>query len=487
MKLQEYFKNHLVKFEDSKVIIFVNKKFQRILFWKKFSDATLEESLNYKCHFVDYYARFVGYKIQLLNKNTKHITDLKSNYTRCFNCYDIIESEECRNHNDDLYCEECFEELFYACTECGEIIWQEDARVVNDEILCDECFEKNYFHCAGCGNDFPVEESNEAPNGDNYCGDCFNETCDSCQECGEIVWRDDIIYNEEDDEYLCSECDSNRTRILNSHDYKPSPVFLKKHNENNPLFIGFELEIECGRDRDENDEAEDLKSKMKVLNIEEYFYLKTDGSLSNGFEIVSHPFSQLFYKNLKMKSLLEYLSKQGYTSHDNGNCGLHFHIDRKYFTISEINRLKIFFSLNKKKIFKLSRREVEENINRWARIEDLLPAEIFGYGVHSSDSRYVAVNVTSKTVEIRIFRGTLNNKTFLNSLKLIYAIIDFIKQTSSANLFNGKSWSEFMKFVSIRNEYKMLYTYLKQKKMHLASITKSYGIKNPALIANGGN
>lgn len=72
---------------------------------------------------------------------------------------------------------------------------------------------------------------------------------------------------------------SNET--IKSYYYKPEPIFYGSGN----LFMGVELEIDKGGE--EPDKADGI---LSVANKDsEHIYAKHDGSIEDGFEIVSHP------------------------------------------------------------------------------------------------------------------------------------------------------------------------------------------------------
>lgn len=81
------------------------------------------------------------------------------------------------------------------------------------------------------------------------------------------------------------------SRIIHEYSYRPAPNFYG----NGPRFFGVELEI---------DEGGEYESKAKkLLNVAnrdtENIYIKHDGSLDEGLELVTHPMS-LEYQLTKM-------------------------------------------------------------------------------------------------------------------------------------------------------------------------------------------
>lgn len=52
---------------------------------------------------------------------------------------------------------------------------------------------KNYAKCANCGKELSVEELTTGIDGELYCDSCFSELFATCERCGEICYRDDLV------------------------------------------------------------------------------------------------------------------------------------------------------------------------------------------------------------------------------------------------------------------------------------------------------
>jgi hypothetical protein len=76
-----------------------------------------------------------------------------------------IECEEKYGHNDD--------DLFGYCSCCGRHVYIDNALWIEDELVCDQCAETELVRC-----------------------DC----------CGDTVFKDEIVYNREKEQYLCRQC-----------------------------------------------------------------------------------------------------------------------------------------------------------------------------------------------------------------------------------------------------------------------------------------
>ena len=198
---------------------------------------------------------------------------------------------------------------------------------------------------------------------------------------------------------------------------------------------------------------------MNIGNrINEHIYCKHDGSLDDGFEIVSHPATLEYHTNtIPWKKILDEALEMGYYSHNSGTCGLHVHINRAALgeSVEEqentIARIVYFFEKFWDKILRFSRR-TETQADRWASRygcsmdnpkESLKGAKTSGLG------RYTAVNLTNTfTVELRIFRGTLRYKTFMATLQFVDLLCEMAINLTDEE-FQTMTWKEFAKTVSV--------------------------------------
>ena len=84
--------------------------------------------------------------------------------------------------------------------------------------------------------------------------------------------------------------------------------------------------------------------------------------------------------------------------------------------------------------------------------------------------RYVAVNLENyNTIEFRIFRGTLNYKTFIATLQLIDEICFNAIQLSDKEM-EGMSWSSFVTMILPKKAE--LIEYLKAKRLYVNEPTE---------------
>ena len=147
----------------------------------------------------------------------------------------------------------------------------------------------------------------------------------------------------------------------------------------------------------------------------------------------------------KYKNMFEILKEEGLRSHDTNSSGLHIHVDRTYFGKSEdtaISKLLYIFERFRSELMVFSRR-TESQANDWARSRKhsntksgwIKKAIKDSKSYYDHSERYYAVNLTnSETIEIRLFRGTLNLETFEATLKFTNRIAEICKNTRAADI-----------------------------------------------------
>lgn len=395
-------------------------------------------------------------------KNLELITEEKTElYCDCCGC--LIEDDSYIEFDDKILCEDCQSNELSTCDDCGELIWRDDAIWLDnyEKVICQSCYDYDYVHCNNCGEVIHCDDSYHTAHDENICEYCANTYYYTCSQCGDLVHQDNVYYDEDEEQDYCESCWNNRKdKAIHNYYYKPEPIFYNC-DENDNFFMGVELEIDKGGEDTYN--AEILLNT--VNNENEHIYIKHDGSIDNGFEIVSHPATLEYHThNILWQKLMTKAISMNYRSHDTQTCGLHIHISRSAFggTVEEqennIAKIIYFVENNWYSVLTFTRR-TEENLDRWAS----------KYGVEStiddtykkakgSHDRYKCINLqNSNTVEFRMFRGTLKYTTFLATLQFVKTLCEFVIDT------NCYDWSTFTSCIPI--EYKELIEYLKSKEL----------------------
>lgn len=343
---------------------------------------------------------------------------MKETTFTCAYCNEDFPISQYQDVSGSPVCPQCLEEETSVCSVCGDRIWNYDNAGTCTTPLCQRCYDRYYTTCSRCGAVIPFENVRYA-------------ACD------------------EDEEFpLCEDCfthTAHKPYSIQDYYFKPCPIFYG----DGPRFFGVELEIDGAGESDRN-----ARELLETANGQgqDRLYCKHDGSLSDGFELVTHPMTLEYHENqMPWAEILAQAVDMGYTSHQAGTCGLHVHVIRRAFgkTMAEqeaaIARVLYFFEKNWEELLRFSRR-TQRQLDQWAARYGYKeqPREILEHakkGYHGG--RYTCVNLQpSETIEFRIFRGTLKYNTLIAALQLVNRVCDAAIYLSDDEL-KAMSWSAF--------------------------------------------
>ncbi len=357
----------------------------------------------------------------------------------------------------------------FTCSVCGATLTEETMREFDGEIMCEHCLNERTTICECC-NERIWRDNAESDGYITICYHCYENSYHYCCECGRLIHSDDTYYEDCSDEPYCEACyDKLDNQAIKPYDYKPEPIFYGSGD----LFYGVELEIDRG-----GEIASNADKLLEIANSNsEHLYCKHDGSLDDGFEMVSHPASLYYHiSGIDWLKIFNCAVAMGYRSHNTSTCGLHIHVSRSAFgsTVEEqeivIARIVHFVEKHWWEIVKFSRR-TEQNLNHWAARYATISAEVqdtYKKAKSKGLGRYVAVNLENYyTIEFRLFRGTLKYKTFLATLQLVDMICRLAIMLDD-NAFEKMSWSDFV--LQIGSDKPELIDYLKSKRLYVNEI-----------------
>jgi hypothetical protein len=119
-----------------------------------------------------------------------------------------------------------------------------------------------------------------------------------------------------------------------------------------------------------------------------------------------------------------------------------------------------FFVENKEFIIGISQRKFDK-LQKWANIEDNTNSELIykAKKKEGNSARYVAINLQNyATIEIRIFRGTLNGQSFYKNIEFVYSLFMYTKEHNEISLQgykdyieNSCDYSNLKKFIKLKN------------------------------------
>ena len=200
-------------------------------------------------------------------------------------------------------------------------------------------------------------------------------------------------------------------------------------------------------------------------------YIKHDGSLSDGMELVSHPMTLAFHqREMPWRDVFREAVRMGYTSHQARTCGLHIHVNRTAFGDTEqeqedvIARILYFVENHWNELLRFSRRtrtQMEQWAARYGRKDD--PKAVLDHAKRNEFERYKCVNLTNtETIEFRMFRGTLKWNTFLATLQMVNRICDVALYLSDQEV-QDLTWTDF----SAGCTEPELVQYLKERRLYV--------------------
>lgn len=353
------------------------------------------------------------------------------------------------------------------CDRCGCEITTDDYIEFDSDILCSECASENTTLCSHCGERI-WEEDNAGSDSVPLCSDCYDDYYTTCEDCGRIIHRDCACYVDDyDDSPYCESCfENHNSGAIHDYSYKPEPIFYGDGYR----FFGVELEIDYGGK--DSDNAEEILAEGN--RNENRIYIKSDGSLDEGLEIVTHPMT-LDYHRLEMPwdDVTEMARKLGYRSHKTATCGLHVHVNRTTFGETReaqddcISRVLYFVEHHWEELLKFSRR-TQSQMDRWAARYGYknTPKEVMEHAKKGHAGRYTCVNITNwNTIEFRMFRGTLKLNTILATLELVDLICKLAIEMDDDEI-SKLSWTDFVELVD-NVERPELVTYLKERRLYV--------------------
>jgi hypothetical protein len=328
----------------------------------------------------------------------------------------------------------------------------------------------------------------------------FSEMVFSCNDCDKYFINDDEYHNVNDDYGVCSRCsnnyrysdrngyyvdadeydndnDSGCDLIGNYHSSLQDLEHIPSAYDKRKILLGLELEIEVDGDNLRN-KAEDILNNITNhwINGRRYTYclLESDGSLDHGFEMVTswtgldvHA-EQLKYFNQKFRNM---------RSHNTSTCGLHVHIDKH--DMSTLHASKLILFINDANNSSLIKAIARRDNTSFAKFKDKKTDKSWIKHSLSSSSRkarqlsnlnidrYEALNFQNeRTIEFRLFKGSLVYSTIMACLEFTYASYFFTKDASITNLTTHK----FLEFICLddnKNDTKFLREYLVKKGFEL--------------------
>lgn len=327
-------------------------------------------------------------------------------YVTCINTIDMDNDTYALDNSENAYCKD----HIFLCNWCACTF--PDTEVHNNfSGYCQPCGNR-MVTCERCG-EADNEDDMHTVSGDDWCNSCYEDYSEYCSRC-------DCCYNPR-----YGRC-CGGSHDVHDYGYKPYPQFHWVDNDpdaDRHVFMGFELEVES--DGETYDGPELVQS-----HLDDLVYFKEDGSLDDGFEIVTHPMT-LAYAHSMDWTWTQGLLDQGYRSWDRSTCGLHVHVDRRGFN-GRLHQYSFTLLLMRNKA--LSYLIAGRQGNSYASFDKNVRTEIPKHlkGQYNNAQRYSAVNVLpTSTLEVRMFRGSLKKERILAALEYVHSAVEYSRGARS--------------------------------------------------------
>ena len=380
-------------------------------------------------------------------------------------------------------CEECLDNYYSQCDRCGawvptdelEPVYRDEFRQPLEGLWCPDCIEEHAQTCDECGQHFIITYidgvySQAHGHNVNICMNCADGRYVVCENCGEVVDIDYVTYVDVDDAWCCHGCaPETSSEYVDCYGSTYATTFLALDSEKatraSVPFLGIELETDC-------DGCFDGAASYLHGLFGSWADLKEDTSIGDsGIEIAAQPQTPRFaLVGYLWHDALSELSRMGATSHDAGTCGLHVHIDRTFlnapYMACTLDRL---FQTHRKEWIAFSRRTPGqlETYSKFGVVEyggTLTPKqkrEAWDKEKRRFD-RYQVVNLSnSETIEVRLWRGTLRERTFRATIEATAALAYLAHDLSETEAEDVEFWtwhSLTLNMVNTLKKYRLPYS-----------------------------
>lgn len=363
----------------------------------------------------------------------------------CNRCRGIINhgTDECRRFeapdsgNVTYFCDGCYGRSIAECEDCSDTHLRSNMEAINHRnngriFVCQSCYE-SWERCAHCNYYWNTEA-------DDYC-------------CGDSPDGNDA-YADGCNCYTCRSTRATRDRVIRNYSYKPDPEFRYVGNERRIVrdqdgfstdrtpYLGFELEVEVTDNFDRGSVAKRLQDA-----IGDVVYLKEDGSIEDGFEIVTHPMTLDYAMSKFNWAAIRTMRRDG-EAESADNCGMHVHVSKAGFSSpAHEYRWLLFWHRNQVAMRALAGRD-----SSYAQYHDEQRSQfvpIVKKQVTYSE-RYSAINVNNPhTHEVRVFASTLYVNRLKASLQLVEATVEYTRHLASSKVMHdgGFAWHEFVQWL----------------------------------------
>ena len=260
-----------------------------------------------------------------------------------------------------------------------------------------------------------------SPDSDIICRGCLADQTGTCQECEEIYWNGDLVYNSSSERTTCSECGTS-DRWNDAGFFIENPTFDLVGSERR---YGIELETHSCDD-------------YEVLKGNTVFGVKEDGSV-DGLEFVS----PVLYGDqgfVEVDKICDFSREHGWEV--TSSCGFHLHCDMSNEPDDVLFKVALAYHLTYEFwttfISESRKRNYYCGTNDWDATDVVAYEEFKQFVYDFGGEKYRWMNIGAyahhKTFEIRHHGGTMNATKIKNWAKANLRFIDAIAGMTIAEI-----------------------------------------------------
>lgn len=310
------------------------------------------------------------------------------------------------------------------CDDCGAVMLERHANNVYEghSLVCHTCYTRWY------GSGARVTHRNDD---------------------GEEMPEDILDWNSDPLGYHTGFLQTNAESARNMSDFDKEAI----------MYLGLEVEVERGPNADE-----DVHRQVNRA-MSNFVITKSDGSLDNGFEIVTVPATYAYHKggadgkSSPWEGFFAGPAKQ-LRAWSTDTCGLHIHVSRMALKPLQLAKIAAF-------IYRDENHEFIKDIagrghTNYARHNEDAPKKPVDI-LRASTEKYVALNIgRSTTIEFRLFRGNVRRSGLMRSIEFVVSLCQFANETSLTKI-DATDFAGWMQSDYARSQFPYLQTWMLQK------------------------
>ena len=310
------------------------------------------------------------------------------------------------------------------CTKCKKY---KATYTYNLELLCTKCYKKLNL-CRRCGTPAKKKEriTIDMSSFIDVCEHC-KEPCEYCERCST---------------YHVGECP-----VIYNWRFKPTPRFIGTGKR----YYGIELEFAHSENKyDPHDGDWEDRRKLAIKLHDTFgsnFYIKHDGSVRNGLEVVGHPMNKYKLFSSLTKEKFEKLTELGFINHE--SAGLHLHISKNSVHNLTIYKLYAFFSQHARKLYLSCGRTNEDWRRLYCRTVNKKVGKVIAKTKNETEKK-IALRLTEHTIEMRVLGNSIDWETCIGRIQLYIFILEYATDKEIGAM---GSWNTFLKELN-KSKYK---------------------------------